>query len=182
MEEFKETFDAQLAPSSSGHVTSDPAISLDGGLIRVDGEIHVARNGTTAALIDTLVANKSLVSELSSKHANIIQNLWELKTGGRRDIPPLKLTLTRLPPTSVFTYKTDFSHPISVSTPYRRCWFDHSFIFVLLFFSLIVHVTSLTLSSSPATKMQAVRVRERERREKGGRTVARQRGSWSRQP
>ena len=64
MEEFKETFDSQLAPSSGGgHVTSDPAISLvDGGVIRVDGEMHTARNGTTAALVDTLMANKNLVS------------------------------------------------------------------------------------------------------------------------
>ena len=30
---------------------------VGGGLIRVDGEIHVAKNGTTAALIDTLMAN-----------------------------------------------------------------------------------------------------------------------------
>lgn len=66
MDKFKETFDAQLAPAPSGsdHVTSDPAISLvDGGLIRVDGE---TRNGTTAALIDTLMANKNLVSLAAS--------------------------------------------------------------------------------------------------------------------
>ena len=64
VEEFKETFDSQLAPSSGdGHVTSDPAISLvDGGVIRVDGEMHTARNGTTAALVDTLMASKNLVS------------------------------------------------------------------------------------------------------------------------
>ena len=61
MEDFKETFDAQLAPAGGDHVTSDPAISLvDGGLIRVDGE--VARNGTTAAVVDTIVASKNLVS------------------------------------------------------------------------------------------------------------------------
>ena len=64
VEEFKETFDSQLAASlGGGHVTSDPAISLvDGGVIRVDGEMHTARNGTTAALVDTLMANKNLVS------------------------------------------------------------------------------------------------------------------------
>ena len=67
MEDFKETFDAQLAPSGSGHVTSDPSISLvDGGLIRVDGEI--ARNGTTAAVIDTIVAGKNLVSDVFYKY------------------------------------------------------------------------------------------------------------------
>ena len=62
MEDFKETFDAQLTQSGSDDVISDTAISLvDSGLVRVDGE--TARNGTTAAVVDTLVANRNLVSD-----------------------------------------------------------------------------------------------------------------------
>ena len=62
MEDFKETFDAQLTQSGSDDVISDTAISLvDCGLVRVDGE--TARNGTTAAVVDTLVANRNLVSD-----------------------------------------------------------------------------------------------------------------------
>lgn len=61
MDDLKETFDAQLAPSGSGHVTSDPAISLvDDGLMRIDSEL--ARNGTTAGIVDTIVSNRNLVS------------------------------------------------------------------------------------------------------------------------
>jgi hypothetical protein len=131
MEEFKETFDAQLAPSGGDHVTSDPAISLvDGGVIRVDGEMHGARNGTTAALIDTLMSNKNLVS------------------GKELVISPFK--------------------------------------FFCPFFSLTVRLNFLTLCLNPATTEKEEgeeRVRERERREKGGRTaVARQQGSSLRRP
>jgi hypothetical protein len=127
-EEFKETFAAQLAPSGGDHVTSDPAISLvDGGVIRVDGEMHGARNGTTAALIDTLMSNKNLVSGKA--------------TG--------------------FTFN-----------------------YFLSIFSLIARVNFLILSLSLATtKEEEGRVKERERREKGGRTAAvKQRGSLLRQP
>ena len=65
MESFKETFYVQQAPSNQScdvHVTSDTAVSLvDSGVIRVDGEN--ARNGTTAGMIDTLVAGKNLVRD-----------------------------------------------------------------------------------------------------------------------
>ena len=74
MEGFRKTFDAQLAPAPTGggHVTSDPAISLvDGGLIMVDGETHVVRNGTTAAVVEALMANKNLVSKLDTCVAGI---------------------------------------------------------------------------------------------------------------
>ena len=66
IKDFKEAFDAQRALNRSpcsGHMTSDPAVSLvDGGdSIRVDGE--KARNGTTAAMIDTIMTGKNLVRE-----------------------------------------------------------------------------------------------------------------------
>ena len=65
MDNFKETFNAQQAPSGQScdaRVTSDTAVSLvDGGVFRVDGE--KARNGTTAGMIDTLVAGKNLVRD-----------------------------------------------------------------------------------------------------------------------
>ena len=57
-----EAFNAQLQLSCDGHMISDPAVSLvDGGVMRIEAD--KAKNGTTAAVVDTIITGKNLVRE-----------------------------------------------------------------------------------------------------------------------